>query len=83
MEIGNLLNCSEYDIKQLINKYIEWKSDLDPLSRAMTNFDDFLSDYYKCEVCEEYDHIDNLINTEGLVNGGYGFAHQECYEDGR
>lgn len=34
---------------------------------------------YKCEICEEI--CDDLIDTEGLPNGGVGFVCEQCFED--
>lgn len=35
----------------------------------------------KCAMCEEYFRHDDLIDTEGMPNGGVGYVCPSCYED--
>jgi methionyl-tRNA synthetase len=42
--------------------------------------DEFI-DMKKCDVCEEYFDPDDLTDTEGMVNGGVGYACPSCLGD--
>ena len=35
----------------------------------------------KCAMCEEYFRHDDLIDTEGMSNGGIGYVCEDCLED--
>ncbi len=33
----------------------------------------------QCECCEEY--CEELLDTEGFINGGIGFVCEQCFDD--
>lgn len=35
----------------------------------------------KCPICDEYCREDDMLDTEGLPNGGVGYVCPSCYED--
>lgn len=44
--------------------------------------DECFKEYYQlCPMCQEYEHEDNMIDTEGKINGGIGYVCEECGRD--
>lgn len=39
-------------------------------------------EYCLCPVCKEWHETDTMLDTLGLVDGGYGLACPDCYESG-
>lgn len=36
----------------------------------------------RCEMCGQWFNLDELVDTEGMVNGGIGYCCDDCCEDG-
>ena len=41
-----------------------------------------IEELQKCDICHEYFLEDELVDTEGMLNGGVGYACEQCIEDG-
>ncbi len=38
-------------------------------------------EYVNCDGCNEFENIDDLIDTEGFINGGIGLICPDCIKD--
>lgn len=38
--------------------------------------------YKRCDICGEIWHEEDLIDTEGMINGGCGICCPDCVENG-
>lgn len=73
MEIFDLKHLDKNEVDEIIDKfYME--------NEARKSFDDFIMDY---SYCKEHRGIvyGELIDTEGLINGGIGEVCESCCED--
>lgn len=81
-------NGSEVKVELVANKIIvtnpkeiDYESKYKELKRKMQEKIE-LYELKKCSVCEEYFEEDDLVNTEGMLNGGIGYVCEQCIEDG-
>ena len=45
------------------------------------SFEEYIENVEQCAMCGEYDWSDNLIDTEGMINGGIGLVCESCREN--
>lgn len=45
------------------------------------NEDADIEELKQCPLCEEWFEEDELIDTEGLVNGSVGYVCEQCFQD--
>ena len=66
-------------VKDLYSRYLsEWLSSNYSHMPPM-DFTSYIEDLQQCEQCGEWE--EELNDTEGLVNGGYGMICDSCWED--
>lgn len=65
------------EIKILYSQYVA--KNIGNVNRL--SFEEFIGDIEQCSMCGCYELRDNLIDTEGMANGGFGLVCESCRGD--
>lgn len=63
-------------IKLLNENYYEIENEFTRLTLL-----DYLDELQQCSICSEWVEVDNLVDTEGKLNGGIGQVCEDCARD--
>ena len=78
-------DLDKYNIEQIQEYYTEYLREHNEKFYSSVQpytFSEFMEqELEKCAMCEEWELKDNMIDTEGMVNGGISYVCPSCKED--
>lgn len=80
-DINEILNMINGIYQDLIIGHINKDTIIECFYHPMGAWEYIKSDMEKCSMCEEYCSSEYLTDTEGMINGGFGYICPNCLED--